>query len=124
MLADAEAPSGGVPVGERSEARRSASPKAVKLLKGAQLSPSVLTSSFPRSWPSFSIEITVPSSKGPKVLPLLRRTRNRVTAGSLGGFGESSEKLSVSSPSAPEGDPGGGGPGEVGGSLKLTSPKI
>ena len=39
-----------------------------------QASPSVETSSLPRSCPSSSIFTTTPGSKGPKTFPLLRRT--------------------------------------------------
>jgi len=39
-----------------------------------QASPSVDTSSLPRSWPSSSIFTMTPGSNGPKTFPLLLRT--------------------------------------------------
>ncbi len=67
-----------------------------------QLSPSVETSSLPRSCPSSSILMMTPGSKGPKTFPLRRRTWKRVTRPARGRIScaASSRKPSTSSPSS------------------------
>ena len=65
---------------------------------GDQESPSAETSSLPESWLLSSILSTTPSSKGPKIFPVLRRTWKRLAFSFLSAFAPSaasSMKLSM-----------------------------